>query len=62
MIEKYTLQKEPDKTMFVFQKNGKFYGHVVKNKTDKSVAKIVFETSKYETVEQIKEEYPAADE
>ncbi len=59
MIEKYTLLNEPDKTMFIFEKNGKFYGHIVKNKTDKSVAKIVFETAKYTSVELIKNEYPA---
>lgn len=59
MIEKYTLQKEPDKTMFVFEKNGKFYGHIVKNKTEKSVAKLLFETEKYESLEKLKNEYPA---
>lgn len=60
MIEKYSLLNEPDKTMFVFQnqKNGKYYGHIVKNKTEKSVAKLLFETGKYETIEQIKIEYP----
>ncbi|TXK80056.1 hypothetical protein [Paenibacillus sp. N3.4] len=61
MIEKYPLQKEPDKTMFVFEKNGKFYGHIVKNKTEKSVAKLVFETVKYESVELLKSEYPPQD-
>ncbi|NOU70921.1 hypothetical protein GC098_05665 [Paenibacillus sp. LMG 31458] len=59
MIKKYPLLKEPDKTMFIFEKNGKFYGHIVKNKTEKSVAKITFETGKYDSVEQLKSEYPA---
>lgn len=59
IIEKYSLLNEPGKTMFVFEKNGKFYGHIVKNKTDQSVAKLLFETGKYESIEQIKIEYPA---
>jgi hypothetical protein len=59
VIEKYPLLKEPDKTMFIFEKNRKFYGHIVKNKTEKSVAKIMFETGKYDKVEQLKSEYPA---
>lgn len=58
MIEKYILKQEPDKTMFIFEKNGKFYGHVVKNKTETTVAKLIFETAKYESVDQIKSEYP----
>lgn len=58
MIEKYGLQEEPDKTMFVFAKDGKFYGHIVKNKTDKAPAKFVFETAKYNTLEELKSEYP----
>lgn len=48
-----------NKTMFIFQKNGKFYGHIVKNKTEKSVAKLLHETAKYETVELLKNDYPA---
>lgn len=35
MIDKYPLLKEPDKTMFVIEKLGKYYGHIVKNKTDR---------------------------
>jgi len=58
MIEKYVLSNEPDKTMFVFEKNGKFYGHIIKNKTDKAPAKFLFETAKFESVEKLKEEYP----
>lgn len=58
MIEKYTLLNEPDKTMFVFIKNGKFYGHIVKNKTEKTAAKIIFETSKYDSSEALKADYP----
>ncbi|MEK8130052.1 hypothetical protein WMW72_19280 [Paenibacillus filicis] len=58
MIEKYALLDEPDKTMFVFEKNGKIYGHIVKNKTEKAAAKFIFETGKYDNVEMLKEEYP----
>jgi hypothetical protein len=60
MIEKYTLLKEPDKTMFVFEKNGKYYGHIVKNKTDKAPAKLVFETPKFDSIADLKAEYPEA--
>jgi hypothetical protein len=62
MNEKYALRDEPGKTMFVFEKNGKYYGHIVKDRTDKSPAKIVFETHKYDSVDQLKAEYPSADE
>lgn len=58
MIEKYTLRNEPDKTMFVFAKMGKFYGHIVKDKTAKAPAKFIFETSSYESVEALKADYP----
>ncbi|MFE5317582.1 hypothetical protein ACFQ88_02620 [Paenibacillus sp. NPDC056579] len=58
MIEKYILRDEPDKTMFVFAKNGKYYGHIVKNKTEKAPAKFVFETESYESVEALKAAYP----
>lgn len=61
MIEKYPLLNEPDKTMFVFMKNGKYYGHIVKNKTDKQPAKLVFETAKYDSIEQLKIDYPKLD-
>lgn len=49
LIEKYPLLKELDKTMFIFEKE----------KTDKSVSKLLFETAKYTSVELIKSEYPA---
>ena len=58
MPEKYTLLNEPDKTMFVFFKNGKYYGHIIKNATAKAPAKLVFETAKYETIEALKADYP----
>lgn len=58
MIEKYPLQKEKDKTMFVFERNGKIYGHIIKNKTEKAPAKFIFETEKYDSIEKLKEEYP----
>lgn len=58
MIEKYPLLNEPDKMMFVFAKNGKYYGHIIKNKTAKAAAKLIFETAKFDTVEALKAEYP----
>ncbi|MBU7316101.1 hypothetical protein [Paenibacillus oleatilyticus] len=58
MIEKYPLLKESDKTMFVFERNGKIYGHIIKNKTEKAPAKFIFETEKYDSIEKLKEEYP----
>ncbi|WP_010498317.1 hypothetical protein [Paenibacillus elgii] len=58
MIEKYPLLKEADKTMFVFERNGKVYGHIIKNKTEKDPAKFIFETEKYGSIEKLKEEYP----
>jgi hypothetical protein len=33
MKEKYALWDEPNNTMFVFEKNGKYYGHIVKDRT-----------------------------
>jgi hypothetical protein len=59
MLEKYPLRDEPGKSMAVFEKFGKFYGHIIKDKTDKAPAKLVFETPKYETIEQLKADYPA---
>jgi hypothetical protein len=59
MIEKYILRDEPDKSMFVFEKNGKYYGHIIKNKTDKALAKFVFETASFDSIELLKEEFPA---
>lgn len=61
MPEKYALREEPDKTMFVFEKNGKVYGHIIKNRTDKAPAKFIFETEKYDTVDELKEQYPEAE-
>jgi hypothetical protein len=58
MIEKYGLRNEPDKTMFVFAKHDKFYGHIVKNKTAKAAAKFIFETASFDTIEALKAEYP----
>jgi hypothetical protein len=60
MNEKYVLRDEPGKTMFVFEKNGKCYGHIVKDRTDKSLAKIIFETTKFDSIEQLKAEFPPA--
>jgi hypothetical protein len=58
MNEKYALRDEPGKTMFIFDKNGKYYGHIVKDRTEKSPARLVFETPKFDSVEQLKAEYP----
>jgi hypothetical protein len=51
--EKYVLRDEPGKTMFTFAKKGKFYGHIVKDRTEKSPAKIVFETPKFDSIAQL---------
>ncbi|TDF98350.1 hypothetical protein E1757_11585 [Paenibacillus piri] len=59
MIERYALLNEEERTMCVFEMNGIFYGHILKNKTDKTPAKLVFETSKYNSLEALKAEYPA---
>ncbi len=58
MIEKYALLNEPGKTMFVFEKNGKYYGHIVRDKTEAAPAKFLFETPKYDSIERLKEDYP----
>jgi hypothetical protein len=59
MLEKYQLLNEPDKTMFVFEKFGKVYGHIIKNPTSKDPAKFIFETAKYDSLELLKNDYPA---
>lgn len=58
---RYPLKDETGKTMFVFEKNGKVYGHIIKNRTDKSPAKFLFETEKYDSIEELKATYPEAD-
>jgi hypothetical protein len=58
MVKKYALKNENDKTMFVFEKFGQIYGHIIKNKTDKAPAKFIFETSKYNSVEELLADYP----
>jgi FAD synthase len=60
MTEKYALSDDPSKTMFVFEKNGKVYGHIIKNRTDKAPAKFIFETEKYDSIEALKAAYPEA--
>jgi hypothetical protein len=60
MSEKYPLRDEPGKTMFVFNKIGKVYGHVIKDRTDKAMAKFIFETKKYNSIEELKADYPEA--
>jgi hypothetical protein len=58
MLEKYSLREQLGKTMFVFEKSGMYYGHIIKDRTEKSPALLVFETAKYESIEQLKAEYP----
>lgn len=58
MVEKYKLKNETDKTMFVFNQSGKIYGHIIKDRTEKAPAKLVFETGKYMSVEELKNDYP----
>lgn len=58
VIEKYKLENERDKTMFVFDRNGKYFGHVVKDRTDKTPAKLIFETGTYVSVDALKQDYP----
>jgi hypothetical protein len=58
MIERYQLLNEASRTMCIFEKNGKYYGHILKDRTDKAPAKLVFETPKFETLEALKAEYP----
>ncbi len=55
---KYPLKDEPVKTMFLFEKNGKVYGHVIKDRTDKAPAKMIFETTKYNSIDELKADYP----
>jgi hypothetical protein len=61
MVEKYPLLEEPGKSMFVFAAGGKFYGHIIKDRTDKGPAKFLFETARYGSVEELKAEYPPAE-
>ncbi len=58
MQNKYPLLNETDKTMFVFEKFGKVYGHIIKNPTSKAPAKLIFETAKYDSVELLMTDYP----
>ncbi|SEC78248.1 hypothetical protein [Paenibacillus sp. GP183] len=58
MLERYPLREELGKTMFVFEKFGKYYGHIIKSRTDKAPALLVFETAKYESIELLKADYP----
>lgn len=58
MNNKYPLKDESGKTMFVFEKHGKVYGHIVRNRTDKEPAKLLFETEKFDSVEALQTEYP----
>jgi hypothetical protein len=61
IIERYPLLNEANRTIDVFEKNGKFYGHILKDATTKSPAMIVFETEKYDSMDALKVEYPVKD-
>jgi hypothetical protein len=58
MLDKYPIRDEPGKTMFVFEKNGKVYGHIVKDRTNKAPAKFIFETKKFNSIDELKTEFP----
>jgi hypothetical protein len=58
MLDKYPLREELGKTMFVFEKSEMYYGHIIKDRTDKAPALFVFETAKYESIVQLKADYP----
>ncbi len=58
MPEKYSLRDEPGKSIIIFEKHGKVYGHMVKDRDSKGPAKFIFETSKYDSVELLKADYP----
>ncbi|MCR8633518.1 hypothetical protein [Paenibacillus radicis (ex Xue et al. 2023)] len=59
MIERYQLLNEPGRTICIFEKNGKYFGHILKDRTDKAPAKLVFETPKYDSLDALKLEYPS---
>jgi hypothetical protein len=59
IIERYALRDEKDRTMCVFEKDGKYFGHILKDATDKQPAKILFATQKYDSIEELKAEYPS---
>ncbi len=61
MPERYSLRDEPGKSMYVLEKNGKVFGHIVKNKDAKGPTKFLFETPKFDSVELLKAEFPEAD-
>lgn len=46
--------------MFVFERGGKVFGHIIKDRTDKVPVKFIFETDKFDTIEALKAEYPEA--
>ncbi|NHN35455.1 hypothetical protein G9U52_37810 [Paenibacillus sp. S3N08] len=57
MIERYALL-EKNRTMVAFEKDGKYYGHILKDATDKKPAMIVFETAKFNSLDALKVEFP----
>ncbi|NOU95173.1 hypothetical protein GC093_18370 [Paenibacillus sp. LMG 31456] len=59
MIERYQLLNEPGRTICIFEKSGKYFGHILKDRTDKAPAKLVFETPRYDSLDALKAEYPS---
>jgi hypothetical protein len=57
LIESYSLLNENNRTMHIFEKNGKYYGQLIKDRTETSPAKFLFETAKFDTIADLKVEY-----
>lgn len=65
MVEKYPLANEKagaaSRTMLIFGKNGKYYDHIIKDRTDKGPAMFMFEAGEYDSIDALKADYPAND-
>lgn len=61
MTSRYPLKDKPGRTMVVFERAGKVYGHIIKDRTEKEPAKFVFETDKFDSLEELQAEYPPMD-
>ena len=62
LLDRYPLLNEPGKTMVIFERDGKFVGQVLKNRTEKAPAKLLTETKRYDTIDELIAEYPKAPE
>jgi hypothetical protein len=58
IVDRYTLRDEKNRTMCVFEKDAKYYGHILKDAIGKKPAMIVFETPRFDSLEAFKLEYP----